>query len=74
MTVPTLPPGFVKKTQRFKEQLHVFLSPKLLKDGSLPDNTSALVKGRDGAQDAALMSAVVNCSQGTAGSKNTDAS
>lgn len=40
VTSPTLPSGLVK-THCFKERLHGFLSPTLLKDGSLPDNVSS---------------------------------
>lgn len=74
VTLTTLPSGLVK-THCFKERLHGFLSPTLLKDRSSPDNTSSPgERERDGVLNAALISAFLSCSQGTAGSEKPDVS
>lgn len=73
-TSPTLPSVSVK-THCLKERLHGFLSPTLLKDGSSPDNTSSPCdRESDGALNAALISAFLSHSQGTAGSEKPDIS
>lgn len=74
VTSPTSPSGSVK-THCLKERLHGFLSPTLLKDGSSPDNTSSPCdRESDGALNAALISAFLSHSQGTAGSEKPDVS
>lgn len=74
VTSTTLPSGLVK-THRFKERLHGFLSPTLLKDRSSPDNASSPGdRERDGVLNAALISAFLSRSQGTAGSEKPDVS
>lgn len=68
-------PSDLVKTHCFKERLYGFLSPTLLKDGSSPDNTSSPCdRRRDGALNAALISAFLSRSQGTAGSEKPDIS
>lgn len=70
----TLPSDSVK-SHCFKKRLYGFLSPTLLRDGSSPDNTSSPSdRERDRALNAALISAFLSRSQGTAGSEKPDIS